>query len=69
VIADVNVNGTTIFGTSSNRPTVLAGATTSGRVTSMSVVAVPDGGTVTVDIDQVGSILAGADLTVQIEVF
>lgn len=69
VIADVNVSGTTIFGTQSNRPTIVASATTSGKVTAMSVVVVPDGGTVTVDIDQVGSILAGADLTVQLEVY
>lgn len=69
VIADVNVNGTTIFGSPGNRPTIAASAFTSGKGTAMSVVAVPDGGTVTVDIDQVGSVLAGADLTVQVEVF
>jgi hypothetical protein len=68
VIADVNVSGTTIFGTPGNRPTIAVSATTSGKVTAMSVAVVPDGGTVTVDIDQVGSILAGADLTVQVEV-
>lgn len=69
VIADVNVNGTTIFGSPGNRPTITASSVTSGKGTAMSVVAVPDGATVTVDIDQVGSILAGADLTVQVEVY
>lgn len=66
LIVDVNKNGTTIFTTQANRPTIAAGAnnssTTAPDVTSL---AVDD--YLTVDIDQVGSTVAGSDLTVVIE--
>lgn len=63
LIIDVNKGGTTIFTTQNNRPTVVAGS-------NVSTPAVPDvtlfesGSYLTVDIDQVGSTVAGADLTV-----
>jgi len=66
IIVDVNVNGATIFTTQANRPTIPAGQNTSGAATGQSVTTIPDGGYFTVDIDQVGSTQAGADLTVQI---
>ncbi len=69
LIVDVNVNGTTIYGTQGNRPTIAASSTTSGKNTGMSVVAVADGARITVDVDQVGSTVAGAELVVQVEVF
>jgi len=68
IIVDVNINGTTAFTTQANRPTIAISGTTSGKVTNMNVLAVPDGGRISVDIDQVGSTVAGSDLTVQIEV-
>ena len=40
---------------------------TSGRVTNMNTFVVPAGSWLTVDIDQVGSTVAGSDLTVQVE--
>ncbi len=68
-IFDVNVDGTTVFTTQSNRPTIAASGYTSGKVTNMDVTTVADGSYVTVDIDQIGSTVAGADLTVQVEVY
>jgi hypothetical protein len=65
VIVDVNKNGTTIFTTQANRPTIAVSTNDSG-------LAVPDvtsytaGDYIQVDIDQIGSTIAGADLTVMV---
>ena len=65
IIVDVNVNGTTIFTTQANRPTITVNShVATGTPTVTSVVA---GDYFTVDIDQVGSIVPGNDLVVQIE--
>lgn len=69
IICDVNLSGTTIFTTQANRPTIAAGAKTSGKVTSMNVTTVPDGGYLSVDIDQIGSTVQGSDLLVQIDLY
>jgi hypothetical protein len=69
LIIDINKNGTTIFTTQANRPTIAAAANTSGNVTNPDIAAVAAGEYLTVDIDQIGSTIAGADLTVQIEVY
>lgn len=66
VIVDVNLDGTTVFTTQGNRPTIAAGSTTSGKAVP-DVVTVPPGGRLTVDVDQVGSTTAGSDLVVQVE--
>ena len=64
LIVDVNKNGTTIFTTQSARPTIAAsGVTATG---TPAVTAWADGEYLTVDVDQVGSSVAGADLTVTI---
>jgi hypothetical protein len=68
LIVDVNKNGTTIFTTQGNRPTIAAAGTTSGKVTNMDITSLADGDSLTVDVDQVGSGVAGSDLTVQISV-
>ena len=63
VIVDVNVNGTTIFTTPSNRPEIAI----SGFVDSSTTIeddTHTDGQYLTVDVDQIGSTIAGADLTV-----
>lgn len=68
LIVDVNKNGTTIFTTQSARPTIAI----SGNSTTLSTPAVTtlaDGDYITVDVDQVGSTVAGADLTVGVVVF
>lgn len=69
VLVDVNLSGVTVFTTQAGRPTIAAGAKTSGKVTAMNTTTVPDGGYITVDIDQVGSSVAGSDLTVQIDLY
>jgi hypothetical protein len=65
LLVDVNRNGTTIFGTQANRPTVAAGTNTALSGTA-SVSTYSSGDYFTVDIDQVGSTVAGSNLTVQI---
>jgi hypothetical protein len=69
ILVDVNVNGTTIFTTQANRPSIAASQTASAKNTGFSVNVIPDGATVTVDVDQIGSTVAGAELHVQIEVW
>ncbi len=66
VIVDVNKNGTTIFTTQGNRPTIAASGNTSGSVTNMDVTSLAAGDYITIDIDQIGSTAAGADLTVTV---
>ena len=63
IIIDVNVNGSTIFSTQANRPTIAASG-----FTNMNTTAVAVGAYITVDIDQVGSTAAGSDLVIQLEV-
>lgn len=62
-IADVNINGTTAFTTQANRPTIAAGAFDSAEVVP-DVTAVAAGQYLTVDVDQIGSTVAGSDLVV-----
>jgi hypothetical protein len=68
IIIDIKVNGTTIFTTQANRPTIAASAFASAYVTNMDITAVASGAYVTVDVAQVGSTIPGSDLTVQLEV-
>jgi hypothetical protein len=66
LIVDVNKNGTSIWATTpANRPTIA----TSGFVAAggaIDTTALADGDFLTVDVDQVGSTVAGEDLTVVI---
>jgi hypothetical protein len=64
LIVDVNKNGTTIFTTQTNRPTI--SSYTTALITNMEVTTVAAGDYLTVDIDQVGSTVAGTDLVVLI---
>jgi hypothetical protein len=65
IIVDVNKNGTSIFTTQANRPQIAAGATT-GDSGTPDVTALAEGDKLTIDVDQVGSGTAGADLTVEV---
>lgn len=65
VIIDVNKNGSTIYGTQSNRPTIAASGT-SATVGAHTATTVTDGDYITIDIDQIGSTIAGSNLTVVI---
>jgi hypothetical protein len=64
LIVDVNLNGTTIFTTQSNRPKILDSSwAVSG---TPDVTDATDGDYLTVDIDQVGSTTPGSDITVAV---
>lgn len=63
LIVDVNVDGTTIFTTQSNRPQI-ASTEFVDESTTIEDDSHSDGQYLTVDIDQVGSTIAGSDLTV-----
>jgi hypothetical protein len=65
LIVDLHKNGTTVFSTQSNRPRIVAGAY-SGYSTVLDVASWADGEYLTADIDQVGSTVAGSDLSVTI---
>ena len=65
LIVDVNKNGTTIFTTQGGRPSIAIGDTTDDSDTP-DVTALAETDKITVDIDQVGSTVAGADLTVEV---
>ncbi len=61
IVLDLKKNGATTFTTSGNKPTIAAGGTTS-TTTLPDVTSVAPGDLLTVDVDQVGSTTAGADL-------
>lgn len=65
VIVDVNKNGTTVFTTQGNRPTIAAAGFLSTG-TAPDVLTFVAGDYITVDVDQIGSSTAGSDLTVTI---
>lgn len=68
VIVDIHKGtgtGTTIFTTQSNRPQIADGAKT-GSTTTIDVSSVSEGDEFSVYIDQIGSTIAGADLTIEI---
>ncbi len=66
IIVDINKEGTTIFTTQANRPTIPAASQKGNKSAAPDVTSLAEGDTVTLDIDQVGSTTAGADLTVEI---
>ena len=66
LIVDINKNGTTIYTTQANRPTITAAANAGGPGATPDVTTLAAGDYLTVDIDQVGSSVAGADLTVSV---
>jgi hypothetical protein len=65
IIVDVNKNGTTIFTTQDNRPQIAIGET-SGDSGTPDVTSLAEGDKITIDIDQIGSTITGADLTVEV---
>jgi len=62
IIADIHLDGTTIFTTQANRPEIAISGYT-GQTTTIDVPNWTDGSYLTLDIDQVGSILPGSNLT------
>ncbi|MGL5910659.1 MAG: hypothetical protein ACRCZP_11700 [Phycicoccus sp.] len=68
IIIDVNRNGTTIYGTQSNRPTIPAGSAAGTAVVggAPSITSLAPGEYLSVDIDQIGSTVAGTGLVVTV---
>lgn len=64
LIVDINEAGTTLFSTN---PQIAISATTGGGSAVFSDTALADNAEITFDVDQVGSTVAGADLTVILE--
>lgn len=64
ILADVNKNGTTIYTTQGNRPSVAISGNGGTLSATPDVTSVADGDYLTVDIDQIGSTVAGANVTV-----
>lgn len=64
IILDVNKNGSTIFTTQSNRPTILAGANSTSSEAVPDITSAAQDDFLTVDIDQVGTTTSGEHLTV-----
>jgi hypothetical protein len=65
IIVDIHKSGTTIFTAQGNRPQVAAGEHT-GYTTTIDVITLEDGEYLTADIDQIGSSVAGENLTVHV---
>jgi hypothetical protein len=65
VIVDIHKNGTTVFTTQANRPKITAGGNTGYSIT-FDDTAWPDGSYLTMEVDQVGSTVAGSNLVVAV---
>lgn len=66
LIVDVHKNGTTIFTTQGNRPIIPISSNIS-NIAIPDVFAIVPGDYITIDIDQVGSTIAGEDLVVSLQ--
>jgi hypothetical protein len=66
LVVDVNKNGTTIYSTQANCPTITATQNAGGPGATPDIVSLAAGDYLTVDIDQIGSTIAGSDLTVSV---
>lgn len=67
LITDINLGGSTIWSTQTNRLKLTADTVT-GSTTTFNTTAVVEGQLVTIDVDQVGSTVAGEEITVQLVV-
>lgn len=66
IIIDVNKNGVTLFTTQGERPTITAGTNVTATAAVPDITSLVAGDYLTVDVDQVGSTINGANLTVQV---
>lgn len=64
VVVDVHKNGTTIFTSQANRPSIAISGNATTSEPAPDVTSVAAGDYLTVDVDQIGSTVAGSDLTV-----
>jgi hypothetical protein len=66
LVLDILKNGSTIYTTTSNRPFITAGSNSGGPGATPDVTSLVAGDYITVNILQVGSTIAGSDLTVSV---
>jgi hypothetical protein len=66
IVLDCNKNGTTIYTTQSSRPTIAISANSGAQVAPPDVTALVAGDYLTIDVDQIGSSVAGANLVVTV---
>lgn len=66
LILDINKNGTSIWNTNQGNRLQIAAAATSGSQTTFDTSTLAEGDYLTLDIDQIGSTVAGADLTAEL---
>ena len=66
VVVDVLKDGTTIFTTTGNRPSIAAGANTAVNSAAPDITTLPAGHYLTVSVVQTGTGTTGSDLTVQV---
>lgn len=65
IICDVNKNGSTIWSTQANR-VAIAATSLNGNSTTFNTTSIAQGDRLTFDVDQIGSTIAGSDLTLQV---
>jgi predicted aconitase with swiveling domain len=66
ILVDINKNGTTIFTTQANRPTIAAASVVATLAGTPEVLTFAAGDLLSVDIDQIGSGTAGSNLGVAV---
>jgi predicted aconitase with swiveling domain len=66
ILVDINKNGTTIFTTQANRPTIAAASVVATLAGTPEVLTFAAGDLLSVDIDQIGSSTAGSNLGVSV---
>ncbi len=66
LIIDVNDDGVTVFTTQGNRPTIVSAGTDDTSEAADGGTAIAKDSVITIDVDQIGSTIAGADLTIHI---
>lgn len=66
VLVDINKEGTTVFTTQANRPAIPGGANKGAASATPDVTALIEGDRVTLDIDTIGTTVAGASLSVEV---
>jgi hypothetical protein len=67
LIFDINKNGTSIWDTTQANRIQIAANAVSGTQTSFDTVSLDEGDILTIDIDQIGSLVAGRDITIEVK--
>ena len=67
ILIDINKNGTSIWNTTQANRLTIAASATYGTQTSFDTTSLAEGDILTFDLDQVGSSVSGADLTIELK--